>query len=95
MSISGKRHILATRLTRDTPRSFVVAPGLPVRNLLVLEDLPVVDSLLVEHFRAACVADLGLGVGERRVTLQQGNRSMTHKMGRFCATGRAGEGRQE
>lgn len=53
-----------------TPRSFVVTLGLPGGQLLVLENLPVVDSPLVEHLRAAQVADLRLGVPVRRVTLR-------------------------
>lgn len=56
-------------IDRSRRRSFGVTLGLPGGDLLLLEDLPVVDSPLVEHLCAAGLADLGLGVLVRRVAL--------------------------
>lgn len=73
-------------------RSFGVTLGLPGGQLLVLENLPVVDSALVEHLRAALVTDLGLGVLVRRVTLREEGRGKgTCINGEFA---RGGGGRQ-
>lgn len=47
----------------------LVSLGSPFVLLLLLGLQPLLRSLLVDHVRAASRADLGLGVGERSVTL--------------------------